>query len=328
MSKFLNPVPNLVLMYHRVADVTIDPWNLSVDPGRFDSQLSYLREKLEPVPLSEIQKPSFSGRPKVAITFDDGYHDNFECAFPLLKKHGIPATFFVVGGTIGHHREFWWDELEQLILSTHDLPQRIFLKSSGGNFACQLGSATHYSKAQQQIDGEIQVSDAPKGTRLHLFHELWEFLCGLTHDERERQLVALWSWSGRKRLDRNSYRPMNPSEIRALDQSPLMDIGAHTMTHPRLPSLASDDKKEEILEGARQIRSLTGEMPTAFSYPFGQWDTESLEIVKNFFDHAVVTRPKCVTSDTPRHRLNRFAVQNWSMNDFDFRIQSWCHQKT
>lgn len=117
---------------------------------------------------------------------------------------------------------------------------------------------------------------------------------------------------------------MTAFEIRTLSQSHLIEIGAHTMTHPRLPRLAENDKRDEILEGISQLMNLTGRKPKTFSFPFGQWDSVSLEIVEKSFDYAVVTRPDKVTPSTPRHRLNRFAVENWSQEEFKSRIQSWC----
>jgi len=313
-------------MYHRIAEVPIDPWRLSVIPERFDQQLAYLCDELEPVPLAEICQPSLSGNPKVAITFDDGYRDNFEYAFPLLEKHGIPATFFVVSSTVGQNREFWWDELEHIVLSTHPLPQSISLEGPCGTFHRQLGSASRYSEEQQREDREIEVFQAATGTRLHLFRELWDYLCVLSHAERQQKLDDLWAWSGRARVDRNSYRPMTQPEIKTLAESPLIEIGAHTMTHPRLPSLSGHRKKEEILEGVKQLTALMGKEPTSFSFPFGQWDPESLDIVENSFDCAVVTRPATVISSTPRHRLNRFAVENWDREEFHSRIRAWCDE--
>jgi len=313
-------------MYHRVAEVEIDPWRLSVSPSQFDDQLDYLSHEMELVPLSDIHIASQTGRPKVAITFDDGYRDNFEFAFPSLERRGIPATFFVVSRTVGEKREFWWDELEHIVLNSVDLPSRVSLSSTHGAFQHQLGSATLYNFEQQQLDREIEVFDAAVGTRLHFFRELWDFLCGCPHDERETLLDELWLWSGRNPVSRDSYIPMNALELQAIDRSPLMEIGAHTVTHPRLPSLEGQEKKVEILEGAKQLWSLTNREPKAFSYPFGQWDRESLEIVESAFDYAVITKPKCITADTPRHRLNRFAVENWSKDEFHSRIALWSHQ--
>jgi peptidoglycan/xylan/chitin deacetylase (PgdA/CDA1 family) len=59
-------------------------------------------------------KQSWFGGVSVAITFDDGYTDNYQAAARILERHDTPATFFIATGFIGERREYWWDELEQI----------------------------------------------------------------------------------------------------------------------------------------------------------------------------------------------------------------------
>jgi hypothetical protein len=99
----------IVLMYHRVADIVVDPWNLAVGPERFAEQIAVLARRREIVPLERIgERPA--GKPLAAITFDDGYVDVLTHALPVLESHGAPATVFVTTGQMGSPREFWWDE--------------------------------------------------------------------------------------------------------------------------------------------------------------------------------------------------------------------------
>jgi peptidoglycan/xylan/chitin deacetylase (PgdA/CDA1 family) len=89
----------VVLMYHRIANSANDYWQLCVSPENFEQQLQVISKH----------------RDHVAITFDDGYIDNYTAAKPLLEKHHLPATFFIATGNINSGKEFWWDELQQLI---------------------------------------------------------------------------------------------------------------------------------------------------------------------------------------------------------------------
>jgi len=105
----------IVLLYHRVANVSLDPWSLCVTPEHFCEHLEVLR-KYHRVRLNEVgQAGSNIGcrQLSVAITFDDGYADNLYEAAPVLKRYDMPATFFLSTGYIGSTREFWWDELEK-----------------------------------------------------------------------------------------------------------------------------------------------------------------------------------------------------------------------
>jgi peptidoglycan/xylan/chitin deacetylase (PgdA/CDA1 family) len=107
---------SVILMYHRVVDVKRDRWALCVTPEHFAQHLDVLR-KHQRTRLDRLTAGGWSLRPKVtvAITFDDGYADNFHNAAPLLKKYETPASFFITTGYIGGVREFWWDELERIV---------------------------------------------------------------------------------------------------------------------------------------------------------------------------------------------------------------------
>jgi peptidoglycan/xylan/chitin deacetylase (PgdA/CDA1 family) len=102
----------LILAYHRVNDWSED--TLSVHPAAFRKQLTYLTEKYRCVPLSEL----VTARTKrlklkerlAAITFDDGYFDNYLYACPVLKEFHLTAAFFLTAGYIGTSRLLPRDE--------------------------------------------------------------------------------------------------------------------------------------------------------------------------------------------------------------------------
>jgi len=106
----------VVLLYHRVADLDFDPQLLAVKPANFAAQLDWLQSVATLVPLQELARRRGSGRGLVAITFDDGYADNLYEAKPQLVRRGIPATVFVSSGYCASGHEFWWDELERIVL--------------------------------------------------------------------------------------------------------------------------------------------------------------------------------------------------------------------
>lgn len=84
----------VILCYHSVHPNK----DFSVTPAKFDQQLAWLRQHCDVVSFRDALSLPAGTRPKVAITFDDGYADNFEYAFPLLQKHSLPATFFLTAG--------------------------------------------------------------------------------------------------------------------------------------------------------------------------------------------------------------------------------------
>ena len=142
----------LILNYHRVAEPGLDPWELRVSPRHFDEHLDVVRRLGRPTQLSQLTEMLRDGKPMkgaVAITFDDGYFDNYENARPLLEKHGIPATIFVVSGSIGSERGFWWDELAALLLRPGCLPSVLELSIHGKDHRIELHEATHYGEGDE-----------------------------------------------------------------------------------------------------------------------------------------------------------------------------------
>ena len=98
-------------MYHRIATAAHDHWQLSVSPQLFEQHLQVLK-RYNVVSLPDLVKKV--PRKGIAISFDDGYVDNYTTAKPLLEKYNLPATFFICNGNIGKQAEFWWDELEHI----------------------------------------------------------------------------------------------------------------------------------------------------------------------------------------------------------------------
>src|SRR5207245_611648 len=127
--------------YHRVEDLPSDPQRMCVGPDQFDEHLAVLRTRFRPASLSSAVEATRKGDldRDVAVTFDDGYADNLLNAKPLLETHGIPATVFVTTDYIDSKREFWWDELERLLLQPGDLPDVLNIHFDNDAMASELG---------------------------------------------------------------------------------------------------------------------------------------------------------------------------------------------
>jgi peptidoglycan/xylan/chitin deacetylase (PgdA/CDA1 family) len=119
------------LNYHRIGDGSrseLDRGLWSASEEGFDQQLAWLKLNSDVISPAEIDlaRRDSSGR-HVLITFDDGYKDNYDCAVPTLRRHGLTATFFIATGFIDDPRLAWWDEIASQIRRTDrdeiDLPQ-------------------------------------------------------------------------------------------------------------------------------------------------------------------------------------------------------------
>src|SRR5215217_5366262 len=131
----------LVLMYHRVANVGVDPWQLAVSPKHFEEQVEQLTKHFHVIPVSELvqslQQKSLPAN-SVCITFDDGYTDNYLFAKPILEKYNCPATLFIPSQFIGQEHPFWWEELEAILLTAPQLPQLFQMSMQDDTFEFDL----------------------------------------------------------------------------------------------------------------------------------------------------------------------------------------------
>src|ERR1700722_14337128 len=253
-----------ILIYHRVADVDFDPWNLAVTPDEFERQLRRLRSKTV-LPLREFARLHIENslpRNAVAITFDDGYACNALVAAPMLASFGFPATFFIVSDAIARTEEFWWDQLEQIFHAR--------------GFDYQTATRLLSNHTETNRGYAVLLDKRP----LAPFFAMWALLRDLTAEERRRYFNRIRDLLGLKNEIRVTHRPMTAPELRALASNPLFEIGGHTATHPSLPALSPAMQEQEIVSGSRFLEAVTGKPVLSFSYPFGDWEPTTHDIVK------------------------------------------------
>ncbi|MBD2362795.1 polysaccharide deacetylase family protein [Anabaena minutissima FACHB-250] len=276
----------LILMYHRVAEVNSDPWSLCVTPKHFTEHLEILREYGYPLHLQQLTKRlgdrQYINR-SIVVTFDDGYVDNFYHAKPLLEKYDIPATVFVTTGGVDQKREFWWDELDRLLLQPVTLPDLLQLDINGRSHQWKLGEATHYSEADRQRDRHWRMgrkfTKCPT-LRHTLYRSLYQLLQFLSVNERSKLLDELAIWANAEPVGRSTHRSLSNEEILALESGGLIEIGGHTITHPFLSKLPIVSQRDEIQQSKNHLEEILGHLITSFSYPNGSYTTETTTIVK------------------------------------------------
>src|SRR5215469_6430177 len=318
----------LILLYHRIADAECDPWSLCVSPRRFAEHLEIINKIGRPCTLRELVHGIQAGGvpPRcIAVTFDDGYVDNLHNAEPLLRRHGVPATFFVVSGFLAQHREFWWDELEALILTPGVLPATLRLTIREHVFEAELGSWAHYDVAAHGVNRAWRASGQGAPTLRHaLYLSLYESMKPLTDAERRPIMDQLIAWAGMRRQIRDACRTLSSEQVTAMARHPLIDIESHTVTHPSLPALDGPTQLSEIRDSKTCLEELLGHPIRGLAYPYGSHSEETLAITKQAtMDFACSTIPGRVGGRTEVHRLPRVVVDDLSGDEFEKRLSSW-----
>jgi len=296
--------PVVVLLYHRVAELASDPQLLAVSPDNFHQQMVYLKQRY-PLVRFEDDWSRVKG-PAIAVTFDDGYADNALNALPILEEVGVPATFFVSTGQLDTQQEYWWDELERIILGGLALPEAFTFDDSG--------LTSHWFTRSL-------------AEREKFYAELQPLMKKMTAERRKDWLSQLRRWAGADEIGRRAYRAMSSEELQQLASSDWVTIGGHTVTHSRLSGLAEEQQREEIFTSRRQLETLLGRPVTTFSYPYGRRDDYNrtstnlcreagfVRVAANFYGLAYRW--------TDNMQIPRYLVRNWDMDQFDAMMKEF-----
>lgn len=320
-----------ILLYHRVADLPRDPQHLAVSPRNFEEQLDVLRRYAKPLPLAELVELAAAGslpERAVGVTFDDGYADNLVHARPILQSCGVPATVFVCTGRLDTRREFWWDELERLLLEPGTLPHELTLTIAGRRHAWNLGEAAAYSEHDAARHGHWNVLEEADPTPRHaVYRELSALLRPLFPESRETALAALRQLAGAADEGRETHRALTLAQLRRLADGDLVEIGAHTATHSVLSRLPPAVQHAELAKSRRRLEQVLGLPVRSFSYPFGtahDFTDETVRLVRAAgFKYACANVEGNVAPRSDRFRLPRFLVRNWDGETFARKLQEW-----
>lgn len=320
----------LILMYHRVADVETDPWDLGVTPEHFDQHLEVVRSEADPVSLRDYLSLREGGklpRRPVVLTFDDGYLDNLVNATPLLHRHGVPATVFVTSGQIGRSSPFWWDDLARLLLEPETLPDVLEMNINDRVHTWQLGDAARYPKHIARQDASRNKWAADPAPRYRFYFDVWKRLQPITDDARTRVLAELEVWAGAPAAD-PQCRAMNHQELQTLADDNLIEVGAHTMTHPLLSAHDAAVQQSEIAGGKRQLEEMIGRRVESFSYPFGDVPPAAeASVIQAGFRCACAVQNDRATRYSNVFALPRVVVTDTSGVDFERKLDEWFRKR-
>ncbi len=274
----------LVLMYHRVAEPTSDPWDMAVTPAHFAEHLEVVRRYGDCLPLARFaDRMGSADRPRrmIAITFDDGYRDNVLNAAPLLEARDMPATVFVVSSTVGAGHDFWWDALARVFLTMPQLPAELRLDHAGQTHVWQLGDAARCQPEDLAALRRWSVdNDAMWHPRQTLFLAVWKILNGCRLDEAEALCEQVVAWAGIERAGPPTDHSMTAEEVNRLASGGLIEIGGHTVNHFPLDMADSIQAAAEIGGCRTALREMAGRDIDSFSYPFGRFSKKTSGIVR------------------------------------------------
>ncbi|TXT32646.1 MAG: polysaccharide deacetylase [Rhodocyclaceae bacterium] len=288
-----------IFIFHRVLPVP-DPL-LPFEPSaeEFDWMVRFISRTFTVLPLGEAASRLKAGTlpPAAAtITFDDGYADNLLVAWPILKRYGVPATFFIATAFLGGGRMWNDDVIEAFRLSRKDE-----LDLSEFDLGIhQLTDTTSRLNGYESVLGKLKYFE----------HRL--------RSEISREIAC------RCEVPAVAELMMTHPQLRLL-HSEGAEIGGHTRTHPILERLDDAAAKKEIESGKQELETLIGTAVRVLAYPNGvpgrDCSARHAEMARQAgFDAAVSTRQACATSTSDIFQLPRFTP--WDRTPLRFAMRS------
>ena len=268
---------------------------LEVTPEFLDEVITTLRRRrIDIVSLDEVHRRLTEGdfsRRFVALTFDDGYLDNYEHAVPILRRQEAPFTIYVPSAFAEGKGELWWLVLERAIAENELI-------------AFDLDGCRH------------RFSSITPAEKSETFEAIYWLL--RNRDDEADLRKAIREIAVINRIDTAAMCHdlcMDWNELRSVARDPLTTIGAHTVSHPMLRKATDESVRAEMKIGADRISAMLGKRPAHFSFPVGDAGSagprEFAIAAELGFRTAVTTRPGVLFADHADHLT---ALPRISMN--------------
>lgn len=303
-----------LLMYHRVLpahDVRYgrEEPGMLIRPETLEMHIQEVKRQFDLISLKEwidLHRAGVAVPDRAcAITFDDGWLDNYQYAFPVLQTYSTPATLFAVVEKIGTDFQFWPNILANLLL--HGAKQ-------------ELEQHPIFQPYVNRLTGNVtvdQVAGVIKQLKVHTDADIFDALGQINW----RALCTSYAGGMTPAL-------MNWDQLCEMKQSGLVDIGSHTCTHRRLTNALSQEELEyEIVHSKTLLEQRLQSTVDLFCFPNGDYNDLALSLVKQHY-RASVTTQRGINKDYELnlHELSRIGLHDevsCSRRLFRARLSGW-----
>jgi len=287
----------IILAYHSVTKDKVRFEGLQVSIENFEKQIRFLKTNFDIISIEKamkyIEDHSSKILNKLVITFDDGYKDNFDIVYPILKKYEVPFTIFLTTDPIENHDLIWTNKLRDYIEQSNMPILKIGEKDS-------LNIATDIEKEQA-------------------INYLKKKLKTVENIERIALLNNIYRQIGYKFFHDKCYEMLSVEQIKILSRNGV-SFHSHSVSHPIVSRLKKTEFEYELLESREKIYQWTGNRPVYFAYPNGKptdFTEESKELLSNMGYKAAFTLIRGTNDNlTDRYEMKRIPVKNHDLAKF------------
>jgi len=257
---YKNKIP--IFMYHNVVDeLPNDPlidYTLLTLTHNFEADIVYLKKYYNIIGIDTLDKAVYHDRPSCVITFDDGWLDNYTYAYPVLKKHCVPATIYLTTSFVGSSDLMWFDRVRIIIceLTIDDLVIKYF---------------------NTKYNIELESSNCSDINKYMLWSCLVNLFKSMHPEQISEQINLILSEMGIPFGKVFSRKFLNWEEIEEMGKNDI-SFGSHCVNHSILTNLTSLEKKNEISLSKEILINKNINLSNSISFPNGSYDQEILNL--------------------------------------------------
>ena len=296
----------LILMFHRVQPRASEVFenhlglpSLIISVENFRELLDFVKKHFHCTSLSAFSQSSINGEKMTnslcALTFDDGYRDFLQYAWPALHRRDLPVTVFLPTAMIGTPARFWWDELYHACMTSESFAADSFVEPM--NVLVK------------------RLLNLPKDKRSTLVYQVIDAVQGWPQEDLQRLIKALAAkQNGNCAASENAL--LDWEEIRELHRDGVQ-FGSHTRRHCNLKTLSSEEAKQEIETSKHELEDILHEPVATFAFPGGHITDETVRLLAaSGYTLACSTRLGLNRLGEDLFRLRRVNMWDGVMQDF------------
>lgn len=281
----------LIINYHGVTDIIGNRFNnRHMNVTDFEKSVVYLKANFNIVSLKDLFEVHSAGKQfakkTVALTFDDGYINNFSQALPILKKHNIPATFYLISKGLQSTNYYVWPDIVDLIQ-----------KEIKNDIVLSVGVFKYPGFYCDAI--KLNLVDFLKGA-------------GTKRDEHIEELSVKYPFYKKVAQDYPQLIELvREVEFKEFVNEPLIEYGSHTHTHYNLEFLTDDECRKELEESKRIIEGFIGKEVISLAFPDGSYSKRTLDLAFSIgYKNLVAVDYKFKEANSQKGLLSRFTISN------------------
>lgn len=289
----------MILLYHSVLPDNCPSIRIRANYGLYQStflkQALWLRKNRVIVPLDqyigELYNPKFQKLNPIAITFDDGFRETFDCILPIIENIQLPITIFTSSSHLENGELLWFSYLKALCFES----DYEFISDKTGIF--YLGNNHQRQKAWKYLRNIAVNTDDLNG-----------FIKGLSHKYPLTNELA------------SHYSGLTLKQLEIAARSNLIEIAGHTVHHPLLDQLSFENQRREIIENKNTLSKLTGKPIRFFAYPGGEYNQDTVALVKKSgYEAAFAIISK--RFNEPMFEIERVGIYSQSIQKFAVKMR-------